>query len=386
MIDTEMWVWFSEALYKGSRKASSLLALFSDISKIYEADRETLLSCEVPLSEKELERLSSKSLNRARKIISDCEKEGIRIITRASREYPARLLEIPDAPALLYAKGKPLSVDNDATIAVVGTRRASAQGQSAAKKISEELARFSGVVVSGMARGIDGLSMESALNAGGYVIGVLGCGLDICYPRENKALMKRIEKEGTLLSEYPPKTKPDRINFPKRNRIVSGISLGTIVIEAPERSGALITARIALEQNRDVFAVPSGIFEVSAEGSNALIRAGAIPVMSGRDVISEYAHLFPEKINMNIKEKKTSKSASEKSKEKEASLSPSFLSAHSPDEQAVLTAISGTNHRPDEISAACNMPMAKVLSLLTLLEIRGSIKQLPGSRFEIKNN
>ncbi|MBQ5777868.1 MAG: DNA-processing protein DprA [Oscillospiraceae bacterium] len=383
MIDREKWVWLSEALYKGSRKASLLLSRAGSAEKIYSADRAALLSFGVSLTEKELSRLLSKDLADVKKILSDCEKLGIRIVTRLDPEYPARLLEIADAPVLLYVKGRPLSVDDEAAIAIIGTRRASSHGKRAAEKISREIAEGGGVVVSGMARGIDSIAMSCALDAHGYVIGVLGSGIDICYPPENRSLMKRMEREGTLVSEYPPKTKPDKTHFPVRNRIVSALSLASLVIEAPQKSGALITARAALEQNRDVYAVPSGIFESSAEGSNELIRNGATPVMSGFDVLSEYARRFPKKIKLEAQkaplsaENKTAASAG-------ISLSPEFLASHSPDEQNILQVVSKGAARSDEIASACNMPMAKTLSLLTLLEIRGSIQQLPGSRFEIK--
>ncbi len=371
------WIWLAEALYKGGRKASSLLSHFGSAEAIYDADINTLKSLKLRLTESELSALSSKSLEASFKILSDCQREGIRIIPRTSEEFPKRLLEIPDCPVLLYAKGKKLSLDDEPVIAVVGTRHASAQGISAAKKISAEIAISGGVLCSGMARGIDSIAMTSALSSGGKVIGVFGCGLDICYPAENKNLMKQVEMSGTLLSEYPPKTKPDKFNFPKRNRIISAISLGTVVIEAPDKSGALITARQALEQNRDVFAVPSGIFEPSARGSNNLIRDGASVVMSGLDVMAEYVHLFPDKIKLlkppHVEPEKT----------EETSLSDEFLKKHSPDEQLILKAISKKPLRADEIATLCNMPIAKLLSLVTMLEIRGSLKKLPDNRFKI---
>lgn len=373
------WIWLAEALYKGSRKASSLFNHFKSAEEIYNADAVALKKLGLRLTEKELSALTAKDLSASLKILSDCERDGIRIIPRTSDEFPRRLLEIPDCPVLLYAKGKRLSVDDEPVIAVVGTRHASAQGISAAKKISSEIATAGGVLCSGMARGIDTIAMESALGSGGYVIGVLGCGLDICYPAENKSLMKQVELSGTLLSEYPPKTKPDRFNFPKRNRIISALSLGTVVIEAPEKSGALITARQALEQNRDVFAVPSGIFEPSARGSNSLIREGAVAAMSGRDVMAEYVRLFPEKIKLSS----PASPEAEKTKETSISLSGEFLGKHSPDEQLILKAISEKPLRADEIAAKCDIPIAKLLSLVTMLEIRGSIKKLPDNRFKI---
>ncbi len=380
----DKWIWLSEVFFKGSRKAGALLAHFGDAEAVFRADRSTLINSKIPLNEKDLERLTSKDLSAALKILSDCQKEGIRIIPRTSEEFPKRLLEIADCPTLLYAKGKTLSIDDEPVIAVVGTRRASAQGRSAANKIASEIAASGGVLCSGMARGIDSIAMESALKESGRVIGVLGCGLDICYPAENKNLMKQTELSGTLISEYPPKTRPERFNFPTRNRIVSAISLGTVVIEAPEKSGALITARVALEQNRDVFAVPSGIFEATARGSNNLIREGAVPIMSGRDVMAEYVHLFPEKITLAPVATPEADAKTVAVAEKEQfSLSEAFLAKHSPDEQAILRAISADELRLDEITARCDIPIAKLLSLVTMLEIRGSLKKLSDNRFKI---
>jgi len=383
MNNLEKWIWLSEALYKGSRKANDLLSRFDGVSAIFDADRKAFLRSGVSLSDKELSRLLDKDLSPALKILSACEKEGIRIILRTSPEFPKRLLEIADCPTLLYAKGLTLNVDDEPVISVIGTRRASAQGISGAKKISSEIAACGGIVCSGMAKGIDTVAMESALSSGGRVIGVLGCGLDIVYPSENRELMRKSISSGTVISEYPPATPPDRINFPQRNRIISAVSCGVVVIEAPERSGALITARIALEQNKDVFAVPSGIFEPVARGSNNLIRMGAVPITSGSDVMSEYAHLFPDSIKLSATPAAADMTPS--SEDAPFSLPQEFLDAHSPDERTVLLAIGGGEVRADAISAKCNMPIAKVLSLLTILEIRKSVTQLPGTRFKIRN-
>ncbi len=381
MNNLEKWVWLSEALYKGSRKANELLSHFGDIEKIYTADRAALKGCGISFGEKELAKLLDKSLDASAKILYDCEKNGIRVILRTSEEFPKRLSEIADCPVLLYAKGSPLSVDEEPVISVVGTRKASVHGISAAKKISSEIAASGGVICSGLARGIDTVAMESALAVNGKVLGVLGCGVDIAYPSENRNLMKQVEISGTLLSEHPPKTPPDRINFPKRNRIVSALSLGVCVIEAPEKSGALITAQIALDQNRDVFAVPSCIFEATGRGTNNLIRMGATPITCGQDVLSEYMHLFGDKISLSSPVTETSATVIPETKE--FSLPDELLSSVSPDERAILTALSADELRADEVSSRCNMPIPKVLSLLTMLEIRKIVKQLPGCRFKI---
>ncbi|MBQ7054722.1 MAG: DNA-processing protein DprA, partial [Oscillospiraceae bacterium] len=210
-----------------------------------------------------------------------------------------------------------------------------------------------------------------------------------CYPRGNKRLFAEVENSGTIISEYPPGTEPSRYNFPKRNRIMSGISLGTVVVEAPKRSGALITASLALEQNRDVFAVPGGIFEVAAEGSNELIRAGAIPVMSGFDVMAEYDGNYGicNGVKVNYEPVKSPKErdvpVAECQEEKKFSFPDGYLDKFSPEERAVIEAIGGQELRADDISEKSGVKMQRLLSLMTLLEIRGAVKQIPGGKYRI---
>lgn len=387
----ELWIWLSECLNSGSRKIKIILSHFGTIEAVYAATPEEYEALPRTVNDKDKELLCHKSLVRVRKIISDCKEKNIRIITPQDEEYPECLWDISTPPAVLYARGEPLNVKDIPAIAVVGTRRASKNGQESARKIARDIALGGGTVVTGFARGVDTLATEGAVSAGGKTVAVLGCGADICYPSENKRLMDAVLKNGTVVSEYPPGTRPTRLSFPMRNRIISGITLGTVVVEAPEKSGALITANFALEQGRDVFAVPAGIFERSSQGSNRLIREGAIPVMSGHDILSEYVRLFGDRINPGITDSDTEEIPQteniEKIKEekKEFSFPDGYLDKFSDDDRAVMTAIAGAELRADDIAEKSGIPIQKVLALLTLLEIRGHLKQLAGGRFVIKD-
>lgn len=376
MPDTAKWIWLSEALSKGTHALKPLLAHFKTIDNIYKADTESLRRLFPKLHDKTFESFSSKSLAGAEKIIKDCEKKSIRIITPLCEEYPERLKNIENPPVVLYAKGEKINLDNEAAVAIVGTRKTSREGALAAKKLGREVAEIGGIVVSGLAKGIDALAAEGALEGGGKTVAVLGSGVDICYPPENRRLMARVIENGTVYSEYPPGVRPERSSFPMRNRIISGLSLGTVVVEAPEKSGSLITARYALRENRDVFAVPSDIFNKSAVGSNALLREGAIPVMSGADILSEYEHLFGANLNFGTEEEKAEAPGTDTSLE-------SVLERFSEDEAKILRAISGKELTPDEIVRISGVSTSRALSLLTLLEIRGVVIKLPGNKFKL---
>ncbi len=385
-MNPEKWIWLSLALPFGSLKIKRVISHFGSADAVYASDGETIKAACLSLFSKEIEALSNKDLTEAKKIVSQCIKKNIRITAWGDAEYPERLWHTDNPPAVLYLKGEPLCVDEKAAVAIVGTRRASSGGEAASRKIAGEIAACGGVVVTGLAKGIDACAARGALRAGGKVIGVLGCGADICYPGENKRLFAEVEKSGTIISEYPPGTEPSKYNFPKRNRIMSGISLGTVVVEAPKKSGALITASLALEQNRDVFAVPGGIFETAAEGSNELIRAGAIPVMSGYDVMAEYEGNYGICADAQTKDElvkcKNEESLDMPEKTREAfSFPDGYLDKFSAEERAVLEAIGGQELRADDISEKSGVKMQRLLSLMTLLEIRGLVKQIPGGRY-----
>ena len=219
--------------------------------------------------------------------IGQAEKRGIRIVTLVDPEYPVLLRQIDDPPFALYVRGK-LPVDTARAIGIVGTRRGTQYGKLVAARLASQLALKGIVVVSGLAAGIDAAAHQGTLDVGGHTVAVLGSGADVCYPKSNQILFDRVAVEGTTLSEYPLGTRPAKWTFPQRNRILAGLCRGVVVVQAPERSGSLITARLALEQGREVFAVPGNITTATSAGTNGLIRQGAKIVESIDDVLEEF--------------------------------------------------------------------------------------------------
>lgn len=213
-------------------------------------------------------------------------RKGISVVHPGHPSYPRLLAEISGRPSILYVRGK-LAPADDVSVAIVGTRRATPYGRQAAERIAAELAQAGITVVSGLARGVDAVAHRAAIEAGGRTIAVLGSGPDVIYPAEHRRLAEQILESGAILSELPPGAKPDAQNFPARNRIVSGMTLGTLIVEAPLRSGALITASFAGDQGRDVFVIPGSIFAQTAEGTNALLRDGARLVRDGADILED---------------------------------------------------------------------------------------------------
>ena len=222
-------------------------------------------------------------------VVAEYEKmtdRGISFVYVGEEDYPKKLMHVPDAPYALYYAGK-LPGEGEMTIAVIGARNCSAYGKAMARQFGEALAREGVQIVSGMARGIDGIGQQAALDAGGYSLGVLGCGVDICYPPENRALYEQLIAQGGICSEYPPGIEPRAVLFPPRNRIISGLCDSVLVIEAKERSGTLITVDMALEQGREVYALPGRVTDPLSMGCNRLIRQGASPALSPQDMLSE---------------------------------------------------------------------------------------------------
>ncbi len=413
------WIWLATRQGLNDRAKLAVYEHFQSPEDAFFADTDAYRQVE-GLQEGALEALGDKSLGEAQRILEECTDKNIRILTYQDAAYPVRLKNIPDPPLVLYYKGRLPDLDGSPLIGVVGTRKASSYGLTVAKRMGYQIAKCGGVLVSGMAFGIDGVSAASALSADGMVIGVLGSGADIVYPVSNRGLFADTESRGCLLSEFPPGTPPYGWNFPKRNRLISGLSCGVLVVEAPERSGALITARQAAEQGRDVFVVPGNIDVKSCVGSNALLRDGAIAVSSGWDVISEYAHLYPHKIHrfdkssretaypdeiarleienkpMKVAQKprlldkmKPSKSKKEKKVIDKKPAEPYIdgeksLPALSGDEQAVVEQLKQGQRLTDDVIAASGLPTGKALGVITMLEVKGVIQKLPGNRLSLK--
>lgn len=391
------WLWLAQCNEVKDGVKAALVRQFEDPERLFFAEKQEILDAEIEgLTGEHLDVLLRHDLSAAEETLSDCAKAGLQVLTYDSPLYPKRLKAIYDPPIVLYYRGTLPDFDKLPTIGVVGTRHPSVYGRQAAKRLGGEIAAAGGLVVSGLAEGIDGAAMEAALSAGFPAVGVLGCGADVVYPRKHKALFQETERLGCILSEYAPGSPPLGWHFPRRNRIISGLSCGVVVVEAPERSGSLLTAKHALEQGRDVFVVPGNVDMESFRGSNRLLRSGAIAVSSGRDVMEEYDLLYPEKLLPKQgldKPKKTEKQEPKpevpeilKKKTIDNGNPPPYsgqndiLQGLSADEQTVMTAIGTGIESVDDVIAKTGLPSGKVLGLLTMLEIRKKIVRHPGKR------
>lgn len=402
MASLKYWAWLSSRPGLGALMANRLLERFGSPEQVFFAHESDLRALE-GLRKRELTALGDKNLMAARKILDDCEAYGYRMITISDAEYPSRLRNIPDPPLVLYVRGRLPVLDEEAAVAVVGTRNCTPYGIKAAERVGYELTRHGCLVVSGLARGIDTAAAKGALRAGGRVIGVTGSGLDIIYPPENKQLFEDVASVGAIMSEYPPGTPATGEHFPQRNRILSGISIGVAVVEAPLRSGALITAAQALEQGRDVFALPGNVDSPSFEGSNRLLREGAILITSGMDIAEEYGAIYPDKIQsmrkkLPIDESQAEKLLSSISLEKrhvkpkkgiDNEKTVAYIDlvklkeSLGDDEYKVISSIGPNTLHIDEIIAACQLNAGVVLSALTMLELDGYIEQISGKYFRV---
>ena len=283
------WIWYATLPGISLQQKVQLLERFSDPEELFRTENFSLIpEMTADLSES----LRDKDLTLARKIMTDCKQAQIGVLTMQDAGYPARLRNISNPPLVLYYKGYVPDFEEQPAVGIVGTRKASAYGLCNARNMAREISACGGLVISGGAAGIDTAALEGAMDAGGLSVAVLGCGADVVYPKTNRLLFKRICENGCILSEYPPGTEPRPWQFPERNRIISGLSNGVLVVEAPENSGALITARDAFSQGRDVFAVPGNIGTPQCAGSNKLLTDYAAAVLSGWDVMKEYEGVY----------------------------------------------------------------------------------------------
>lgn len=408
------WVWLSSMGHLRRKTAMVALEHFGTAEEIFHADRTALLQACQP-NEKELTELMDKSMKQVDEILGKCDQLNISIVTYQDAIFPNRLKHIENPPLVLYYKGKFPMFDQEPVIAVVGTRQATGYGMLVARRLGYQISACGGLLVSGLAAGIDAMSMIGALNGTYPAVGILGGGVDVVYPASNRALYQDIAVRGCLISEYPPGTRPEKWHFPQRNRILSGLALGVVVVEAPEKSGALITASRALEQGRDVFAVPGNIGIPTAVGTNRLIRDGAIVVENGWDVMKEYMHLYPDKIRKTMlgkditdrmeeleakaepferwekyqelvsqpksAPKPTPKPAPPKEAEK-IDITP-LLQAVSDDEAVILKALQDKPLQVADLIDACQLKAPQVLASITMLEVRGYVKRMPGSVFAL---
>lgn len=294
-------------------------------------------------------------------------KKGYKIVTMADTDYPALLRQIPDPPPILYVFGLLTKQTNN--IAVVGSRHATRYGISAAHQLSSDLASLGITIVSGMALGIDSAAHQGALAGKGETVAVLGSGLEVVYPRENRNLFYSIAENGAVISEFPLMTEPEPKNFPIRNRIISGICLGTVVVEAGRKSGSLITARLAAEQGREVFAVPGSIHSFKSAGTHILIKQGAKLVEHAQDIIEEVVAMM------------TPPATTEPSPKNQMGANFPPLS---PDESLVIGAIDPYPVHIDDLARVLSIPSGKLSAILLQLELKGVVQQSPGKFFSLK--
>lgn len=382
------WLWLVELDGLNNQTRLALLRHFSTPEDVFYADPGEILLTE-GITREQAALLNNHDLSKADRILADCQKLNLRILTIQDAEYPGRLQNIYDPPCVLYVRGRLPAFDEEAAVAVVGTRDCTPYGLACAERLGAGLARCGAVVVSGLARGIDSAAARGALLGGGIPVGVIGSGLDVVYPPENRELFEDVAAAGVLMSEYPPGSRPEKHHFPARNRILSGLSVATLVVEAPIRSGALITAGTALEQGRDLFAVPGPIDAPASAGCNRLIQEGAGLVTEAWDLLEGFSARFPGKLRREtVREAPVIQGYQARQKPPEPKPVPPALSlSHSDvtltdDQIALLQILDGEEPAlVDDLIDRSGIPARRVLSALTVLEIDGLIRQHSGKRY-----
>ncbi len=391
------WLWLATRKGLGARGAYLVARYFQTPEEAYFADPRTY---ELISGLRSPQALLDKDLSKPEEILRQCYEKNIYLMTIQDAAYPSRLRALEDPPVVLYCKGVVPDL-NGPVVSVVGTRHGSLYGMTQARRMGYGLSRCGCTVVSGGAVGIDAEAMKGALLGGSPVIGVTGCGLDVAYPKENQTLFRDVMEHGCLISEYPPGVQPSREHFPVRNRIISGMSLGVLVVEAPERSGALITAHRALDQGRDVFALPANVGQSTGEGNLQLLRDGAILVRDAWDILQEYEALYPDTLKLrNLNGWQGDQSPAEPEPPKVcATKKPidkeenrNYIGAKTlpedctPQEKQLMELLQDGQLHIDTIAEAMGQPPGSVLAQLTMLEVRGWIRRLPGRKFALAQN
>ncbi len=396
MAALKFWLWLANLPRISSQMKLALLGHFGEPERIYYGDKEEYFLIK-GMTRQVADILMDKTLDRTDQILGDCDRLGLQIITKQDTGYPDRLRNIFDPPLLLYVQGRMPLFDEEVAVAMVGTRQASAYALEQGEKLAYQMAGLGAVVVSGLASGADAAAHRGALRANGFTAAVIGGGHDVIYPRENRGLYEDIAARGVILSEYPPGTEHMAGHFPVRNRILSGLSLGVVVMEAPERSGALITANRALDQGRDVFVIPGQVGDRRCAGSNLLLRDGAGVVTDAWDVLSHYAGQYPHKIRSlrreeprrfggtPLPEKPEKKPAPKPEPEAPALPLLDLAGDHglTDDQLRIVKALEGRTVQVDDLIEETQIPTRRILSALTVLELDRIVAQESGKRFSL---
>jgi len=361
MSDVRYWLGFNLVPHIGPARIRALLAHLGDLETAWSANAATLRSCGLPQNAvEELVRGRARlDLDAELRRVQDL---GLRLLTWDNPDYPSLLRQSDQPPPLLYVDGH-ISSEDDWAVAVVGTRHASAYGKQVASRFARGLAENGVTVVSGLALGIDGIAHRAALEAGGRTIAVLGCGLDTIYPDRHRDLAARIRTSGALVSDYPLGTKPEPGNFPPRNRIISGLSLGTLVVEAGIKSGALITVHFALDQGRETFAVPGNIYNRTSAGTNALLQRGEAKLVCAVEDVLEELNLSMVPQQRVVRE----------------------LVPETPTEAALMTHVTSDPVHLDELVRRSGLPTETVSSTLCMMELKGLVRRVENMCYILAN-
>jgi len=355
-MDKRYWVGFNLVKGIGAVRLRALQEHFGDLSLAWQAPLDALQAAGLSqkIAERVIQARASVNLDRFMEQIAA---QAIQVLTWEDEAYPSRLKDIDQPPPILYLRGE-LTIEDSWAVAVVGTRRVTAYGRQVTEELASYLAQNGVTVVSGLARGVDAIAHQAALKAGGRTLAVMGNGVDRIYPPEHRALAEQMLMSGALLSDYAPGTPPESANFPPRNRIIAGLSLAVVVVEAGETSGALITAQFAVDQGREVFAVPGNILAPQSKGTNRLIQQGAHPLLSARDVL--------EALNLTrVSEQRLVRKA---------------LPADNVEAQ-VLNVLAHEPLHVDEIRNQTGLPIERVSATLVMMELKGMVRQVGGMNY-----
>lgn len=379
------WLWLTTARGISNPDITALWEQFDSIEEIYNTDDYSNVLGVRPYTKR---LLKNKSLKTAERAFKASQKTDMKILTFDDPSYPDSLRTIPSPPYVLYLRGEVMNWDRLLSIGVVGTRDCTEYGIKVTNDIARGLAEKGVTVVAGMARGIDSVAARAAIAAGNKTIAVLGCGADIIYPPENAELMHKIIENGAVISEYPPGYPVRPSNFPWRNRIISGLSRGVVVTEAPKKSGALITANYALEQGRDVFSVPGSVEKDTCVGTNSLLTKCAKAVTCADDILEEYVYAIER---LKIEKPKSFKTFISKKKEPvnneiRLSLDEKRYAGLSEEEKTIISLLLEKNMHVDDIARMCKVEAARLTPMLSMLEFGGYIQKIPGNNYKLNIN
>lgn len=405
MAALKYWLWLTSRKGMDSVSALKVVECFGSPERAYYADDEEY--SQLPIRPALRHSLMDRSMERPEQIMADCERLGLRVMTIQDADYPQRLRQLADPPVVLYIRGKVFDFDRECAIGVVGTRQPTHYGERYAERFGLELAAGGALLISGIAEGLDSCAIRGALKAGGPVVSVLAGGVDVPFPPQHRYLYEDVAAVGALISEYPPGTSHRGYHFPRRNRILSGLSLGILAVECRPYGGTMSTVNHALEQDRDIFAVPGALDAPMSEGTNRLIQQGAKLVTCGRDILEEYWDRFPEKLApsqpLTPEAAQARLDGLEQGREEPRKPAPHPVKpkpeprAEQPDreyiprqiqkerftddELDILHALADQPRLADEVVELTQIPARRVLSALTMLQVQGAVEEHPGRRF-----